>query len=70
MPDNILEEGMPPVETDMAAVTPITHRHDRIVGNELRCSMHDGRCPVIFIKPTEVLEYNEKGELTLVDKAR
>lgn len=66
-----LEEGTTPPEqqlTDMSAITPTEHLHNAIVGNELRCSIHDGTCPVIFVKPTQVLEKGDDGELHLVDK--
>lgn len=53
---------------DLNSAVPIEHRHELIVGNELRCTLHDGTCPVIRVKPTEVLERNDAGELVLVDK--
>lgn len=62
------EEAQPNVTyTDLSDISHIEHRHDHIVGNELRCSLH-GQCPVILIKPTEVLE-EVNGQLILVDKA-
>lgn len=67
----LMYDGAPTEYVDMAAVTPTAHRFEQIVGNELRCTLHgDGNCPVLFIKPTEVLEGNEAGELELVDKLR
>ena len=54
--------------TDMAAITPTAHRFEKIVGNELRCTLHAAGCPVIYVKPTQVLERNANGELELIDK--
>lgn len=64
--DRIFDET--PVDTfDMNAVTPQEHRFDRIIGNQLQCSLHEN-CVGMFIKPWEVLERNEAGDLILVDK--
>jgi hypothetical protein len=54
---------------DMSQETPVEHRFDCIVGNELRCSLHNGQCNVIIIKPTQVLEKGSDGLLHLIDKA-
>lgn len=61
-------EVVEPELYDMGSVTPTEHRHDYIVGNELRCTLHDGKCPTIHVKPTMVLERNAEGVLELVDK--
>jgi hypothetical protein len=53
---------------DLSKELPVTHSFDHIVGNELRCSLHH-TCAVIHIKPTEVLEKGDDGQLVLVDKA-
>lgn len=61
-------DGKPaPQLYDMAKEKPVTHSHDTIVGNELRCSLH-AACTVILIKPTQVLERDANGVLQLVDK--
>ncbi len=67
----ITEAELPAYEHlyDMTDSTPVAHRFDRIIGNQLMCSMHNSSCPSLTIKPTEVLEYDSKGQLVLVDKA-
>lgn len=61
-----------PQTYDMSAPQPIAHRHDKIIGNELRCSLHEPNtvCPVIFVKPTEILIKDEEGILHLYDNAK
>ncbi len=54
---------------DLGAVSPVDHKFDYIVGNQLMCSLH-GYCVSITISPTAVLEANEGGELVLVEKAK
>ncbi len=54
---------------DLNESQPMEHRYNHIVGNELRCTMHgEAYCPVIRIKPTQVLELDTEGVLQLVDK--
>ncbi len=55
---------------DLQSPELIDHRFDKIVGNQLLCSLHPGGiCPAIFVKPTEVLEEGADGKLHLIDKA-
>ena len=55
-------------EYDMRNSVPVEHRFDFIRGNQLLCTLH-GNCVSLTIKPTEVLEPDERGVLHLVDKA-
>lgn len=61
-------ELVAPQLVNMSDVVAPQHTFNRIIGNQLMCSTHT-TCTSITIKPTEVLEPNENGELVLVDKA-
>lgn len=53
---------------DLSSITPVEHKFDHIIGNQLMCGLHD-QCTSITISPTAVLESNAQGELMLVEKA-
>jgi hypothetical protein len=67
IPDEPEELQQPPAETfDMSKNTPVEHRYDKIIGNELLCTLHENaHCPVIYVKPTEILVRDEEGTLHL-----
>lgn len=68
-PDEELEQALadPGQTYDMSASEPQEHKFEHIVGNQLQCVLHEN-CVGMFIKPWQVLERNDKGELELVDK--
>lgn len=57
-------------EFDISQQPQMEHRFDKIIGNQLVCTLHDQStsCPVIFVKPTEVLVKGEDGTLHLFDQ--
>ena len=61
-------EVLPEQQTyDVSSFTPVAHKFDHIIGNQLMCSLHDA-CTSITVSPTAVLEPDNRGELQLVEK--
>lgn len=61
-----IAEQQPAEILDITKVTPQEHRHDRIEGNQLICTMHGGGCPSMTIRPTQTL-MEKDGVLHLIE---